>query len=630
MKPIELEFRKGSSAKFWRVAVKGSRQVVRYGRVGTEGRELEKSFASPAQAKAAAQKLAETKRKKGYVDAESSSSNSPRTLKAAKKSPKKSRVQKAGTHKGRVSARVDEITQWLTEHPPDAFPEEVEFWSKMKPASDAAIRKAEKSLGLTLPADFKAYLGIHNGTSDLAQVVWGGLHQIQDIPRLTAGLHEMLGDERVEQPHHCDARIKPLEFSPSWIAISTSARNRDHLCLDLDPDKGGTKGQVILVSVDSGGAHDWLAESFEDFLDYYLRGYLQKKRKPPKKKARPKTKKRTAKKKSTKKTAAQRTPAKVRSPKPTARPAPEAYLPLPRNARLEKRLCQWERTHAKAWGTWLKKQGHPLAEVVFADLKAEAEPRQKKTEKKHALEVFQRYVDGYYRPRYRGLADHISHFTQEGADYFGFRYGILDNLHNFELQSKSQIRQLLEFLKDPHAIFARRIILRKFTITDLEFLSEFRAVRELKLDWSNLKKLRSIDPVADMKHLRSISVEGSAVRGVRPLAKLPVIQVCLDSTPITAIEPLGGHKTLQHIMLSDTAIRNVTPLEWCKNLCSANLYCTFVTDQDAEGLDKSIRRNRARPSRDEYLMHGFDKDGVFHEKASSKKDKARLRGRTRL
>ncbi len=635
MNPIKLEFRKGTSAKFWQVSVEGAKQVVRYGRIGTEGRETTKSFAGPSQAKAASEKLANSKRKKGYINAGKSmatKSSSGKAVSKAKKGTAATKSAKGAANKasrgsgikGRIAARVQEITEWLTKNPPEEFPDEVECWKEKKPASEAAIKKAEKTLGHALPADFKAYLSIHNGTP--ADVVWGELHQVQDLPQKSKWLLGMLGDDEVEQAHKVDARIKPVEFSASWIVIGTSARNRDHLCIDLDPDKGGTKGQIILVSVDSGGAHDWLAESFEDFLDYHLRGHLQGKRKEPK------AKRRLEKKKAKKTGAAKPTGSREGASKtkvPSLPPA-EAYVPLPRNAQHEKLLSGWERKHVKQWGDWLKKQGHPLAELVHADLKAEKEPPQQEMHKKRALELFQQYVDGYFRPRYRGLAEHMVHFTQEDSRYFGFRYGLLDNLHNFRLQSKGQVKQLREFMKDPHAIFARHVVLRKFTITDLEFLSQFRAVRELKLDWSNLKKLRSIEPVANMKLLRSVSIEGSAVRGISPLAKVPVIQVCLDSTPITSIQSLSGHKTLQHIMLSDTAVRSVNSLMSCKNLCSVDLYCTLVTDSDAEALDRHIRKNKARPSRDEHLMHRIDKDGVFHMQASSKTDLARIRRRCQI
>jgi predicted DNA-binding WGR domain protein len=62
----KLEFVEGTSRKFWEATVKGSEFTVRYGRIGTEGQRVTKSFASPAAAAAERDKLVAQKRRKGY------------------------------------------------------------------------------------------------------------------------------------------------------------------------------------------------------------------------------------------------------------------------------------------------------------------------------------------------------------------------------------------------------------------------------------------------------------------------------------------------------------------------------------------------------------------------------------
>jgi predicted DNA-binding WGR domain protein len=57
----------GDSAKFWQWKVVGTDLVVEYGRVGAKGQSNVKSFASAAEAKAAAAKLVKQKTGKGYV-----------------------------------------------------------------------------------------------------------------------------------------------------------------------------------------------------------------------------------------------------------------------------------------------------------------------------------------------------------------------------------------------------------------------------------------------------------------------------------------------------------------------------------------------------------------------------------
>lgn len=56
----------GESRKFWRVRLEGNLQQVRYGRLGTDGQALTKTFDSPAAAHKATDKLILEKRGKGY------------------------------------------------------------------------------------------------------------------------------------------------------------------------------------------------------------------------------------------------------------------------------------------------------------------------------------------------------------------------------------------------------------------------------------------------------------------------------------------------------------------------------------------------------------------------------------
>ena len=52
-----FEFVGGSSAKFWEISVSGNDVKVRYGRIGTSGQELTKSFADAEKAQRHANKL---------------------------------------------------------------------------------------------------------------------------------------------------------------------------------------------------------------------------------------------------------------------------------------------------------------------------------------------------------------------------------------------------------------------------------------------------------------------------------------------------------------------------------------------------------------------------------------------
>lgn len=64
----EFRFKQGSSDKFWKVAVSGVEMVVIFGRVGTKGSTVTKTFETPDRAKREATKLIAEKIRKGYLE----------------------------------------------------------------------------------------------------------------------------------------------------------------------------------------------------------------------------------------------------------------------------------------------------------------------------------------------------------------------------------------------------------------------------------------------------------------------------------------------------------------------------------------------------------------------------------
>ena len=64
----EYRFVAGSSNKFWRVGLDGSDLIVEYGRVGTKGQRVVKTFPDEARARREANKLTLKKTGKGYEE----------------------------------------------------------------------------------------------------------------------------------------------------------------------------------------------------------------------------------------------------------------------------------------------------------------------------------------------------------------------------------------------------------------------------------------------------------------------------------------------------------------------------------------------------------------------------------
>src|SRR5688500_13392711 len=61
------EFKEGSSSKFWEIEVGGKALTTKWGRIGTAGQTLTKSFKDEAAARKAHDKLVAEKTKKGYA-----------------------------------------------------------------------------------------------------------------------------------------------------------------------------------------------------------------------------------------------------------------------------------------------------------------------------------------------------------------------------------------------------------------------------------------------------------------------------------------------------------------------------------------------------------------------------------
>ena len=67
---VELIYVEGTSNKFWRARTDECRLYVNYGRIGTNGQTQVKDFPTPEKAVAEMEKVAGSKRRKGYSDGE--------------------------------------------------------------------------------------------------------------------------------------------------------------------------------------------------------------------------------------------------------------------------------------------------------------------------------------------------------------------------------------------------------------------------------------------------------------------------------------------------------------------------------------------------------------------------------
>lgn len=165
------------------------------------------------------------------------------------------------TATGDVASRWATISAWLAEHHPRALT------LFAPPATPEAIAAAEAALGCTLPDDYKQFLRIHNGQDEFAP--WVGLGALLPIEQVAPARANIFNEDGEVDPDDVGPGIRAVDYLQAWIPISRSSRNRDYLCLDLDPAPGGTVGQILEFVIDFNG-RPLVANSFADLLSKYF------------------------------------------------------------------------------------------------------------------------------------------------------------------------------------------------------------------------------------------------------------------------------------------------------------------------------------------------------------------------
>lgn len=154
-----------------------------------------------------------------------------------------------------------------------------ELWRRIEPvlanlgfelppgASHDDVVRAEQVLGISLPADYRESVRIHDGTFDYLIEDWQ-LDTLVDIVKgrsmfdaLVADGSLSLGDVfRVQT----DGPVRPQRWNRAWIPIGSNTSS-DHLLLDLDPPAGGTRGQLLRLTHEAGKV-TVIAPTFRAFL----------------------------------------------------------------------------------------------------------------------------------------------------------------------------------------------------------------------------------------------------------------------------------------------------------------------------------------------------------------------------
>ena len=166
-----------------------------------------------------------------------------------------------------------------------------ELWDKLKlnlrpliPELDSVLNKGitltqkislEQKLGVSLPIDFIEFYQCHNGqSSDHPYIIFCeellSFERIEFEWSVWQGLLNTNAIKNEPNPHlnFSDAGIKNNHWNSKWIPITYDGSG-NHICLDLDPDVGGTYGQIIRFWHDDP-VRTLEADSFKGWICNYV------------------------------------------------------------------------------------------------------------------------------------------------------------------------------------------------------------------------------------------------------------------------------------------------------------------------------------------------------------------------
>jgi cell wall assembly regulator SMI1 len=144
------------------------------------------------------------------------------------------------------------------------------YESLNKGATDEDFEELEELIDKKLPEDFKTFYHIHNGQEQTGL----GLIDAEELLSVERIMEEWnvwkeLYDQGVfgDSVSEADMGVKEVWWNPLWIPITYDGSG-NHYCLDLSPDEGGKKGQIIRIWHDSP-ERELIADSFREWIGYF-------------------------------------------------------------------------------------------------------------------------------------------------------------------------------------------------------------------------------------------------------------------------------------------------------------------------------------------------------------------------
>jgi cell wall assembly regulator SMI1 len=180
--------------------------------------------------------------------------------------PANSYSSRKGELRVRVSEAWQHVERWLAAHAPEVL-------ARFPPgASESALAAAEERLGFPLPRELRESLGVHDGNGGafwLHEDRLGALMPVSDIIITWQMLVDLFGNGSNDASARPPAPIKRRWWHRKWVPFLHPDLG-DKTCVDLDPAKGGRRGQVFYWS-HTGGPEYVIAPSYAELFAGFVR-----------------------------------------------------------------------------------------------------------------------------------------------------------------------------------------------------------------------------------------------------------------------------------------------------------------------------------------------------------------------
>lgn len=166
----------------------------------------------------------------------------------------------------------EKLKEFFTKHDPDVLD------NLCDPLTSDEQKDLAKHFGAPLPEDLLDCLKIHNGQRSTKHGTlftnWALLSSTEIINRYEIELDD--DGEEVDDGYEFDSGVKNFKFNKRWLPIAGHYHSENYIFIDMDPDHGGSKGQIVLrVSIGDKTAFKIIGKNFKSWFTEMANARIQ-------------------------------------------------------------------------------------------------------------------------------------------------------------------------------------------------------------------------------------------------------------------------------------------------------------------------------------------------------------------